>query len=78
MSVPTIVWVAIGVAFVALVVMAEVFTDRGQRCGVIACGVALLAIAGIAFLLYLVTLRCDEPRAVDWDAFHERVAELED
>ena len=78
MSVPTVVWVAIGVAFVALVVMAEVFTETGQRRGVIACGVALLAIAALAFALYLVTLRCDEPRAVDWDAFHERVAELED
>lgn len=78
MSVPTVVWVTIGVAFVALVVMAELLADRGRRRGVIACGVALLVIAGIALALYLVTMTCDEPRVVDWDAFHERVAELED
>lgn len=78
MSIPTAVWVAIGVAFVALVVMAEVFTDRGQRRGVIACGVALLAIAALAFALYLVTMPLEERPAMDWDAFHERVTELED
>ncbi len=78
MSVPTAVWVAIGVAFVALVVMADAFAETGRRRGVIACGVALLVIAGIAFALYLVTMTCEEPRTVDWNAFHERVAELED
>ena len=78
MSVPTVVWVAILGAIVACVAMAEVFTDRGQRRGVIACGVALLVIAALALALHLMTLACDEPRVVDWDAFHERVAELED
>lgn len=78
MSVPTAVWVATGVAFVALVVMAEAFSETGRRRGVIACGVALLVIAGIAFALYLVTMTCEEPRTVDWNAFHERVAEMED
>ena len=78
MSVPTAVWVAIGVAFVALVVMAEAFTETGKRRGVIACGVALLAIAGIALVLYAMTTLADEPRVTDWNALHERVSELED
>lgn len=78
MSVPTVVWAAIGVAFVTLVVMAEVFTETGRRRGVIACGVALLVIAGIAFALYAMTTLADEPRVTDWNALHERVSELED
>ena len=78
MSVPTVVWVAIGVAFVALVVMAEAFSETGRRRGVIACGVALLVIAGIAFALYAMTTLADEPRVTDWNALHERVSELED
>ena len=78
MSVPTVVWAAIGVAFVALVVMAEAFSETGKRRGVIACGVALLVIAGIAFALYAMTTMADEPRVTDWNALHERVAELED
>ena len=78
MSVPTVVWVGVGVAFVALVVMADAFAETGRRRGVIACGVALLAIAALAFALYLVTMPLEERPAMDWDAFHERVTELED
>ena len=78
MSVPTAVWVAIGMAFVAIVVMAEAFSGCGQRRGVIACGFALLAIAALTFVLYALTISADEPRVTDWNALHERVAELED
>lgn len=78
MSVPTAVWVAIGVAFVAVVVMAEAFSGKGQRRGVIACGIVLLAIAAVAFVLYALTISADEQRVTDWNALHERVAELED
>ena len=78
MSVPTAVWVAIGVAFVALVVMADFLSERGKRSGVIVCGALLLVIAGVALVLYALTTLVDEPRVTDWNALYERVSELED